>query len=729
MVSNVTKLLMVALLFTGATELYAQSDPGPPLGDDFIFFANGTNTAVPNFEGTVVDDPLDDTNKVIQYNYGDWSFQAFRFDAAVGVDVSQNRADGDVLNVSLLVSADNAGKPGLSIMLEDKTDGSGAMDGTADLPFRLLWPIPEHYRNGEWHHLQIPLPPATFEELATGRTDDTLDSLATHWVYGGAWSSGNFGVGVSDLLGPDTEDNPQLWQEYEWTNVQNLGVFYDSNAGGGPMYLDNVYIGAEDFDISAAADPPAAMSGVTFEATATGNKMSWMHNSSFSGYNVYTSLAPITDITADGVELVRRITADGSSDMIDITHSIQIPHVSLAPLELSYAVTSLSTFGVENPDVSSSSSTINNPDLPIQAFITELTEGEAEQLFDDLTAGNASGSGFPDWLKPFEVNTGTAVLGDAGALGWTDEDLSAKVWAGYSADNELFLYTEVTDDQVTLAGESVPPSDAWQHDSIEFGWGNYDVRDVEGGSIFGGSPHTDMLRGEFADYQFRVSGHGDGTKAGTAAMPYVGWSINDAPAGGGAAYDVLMDEAGAATGYKMLALFPLDAIQNAEESDVVLDPPLGTDVRFVPFIIALNDGDGANRDLQIIWSSRGIADGQWWNTPAQWLSVAMSGRLTATATEDGGTEVPGAIVLDQNYPNPFNPATSIRFALPDAQPVTLRVFDMLGRPVATLLQDTQLSSGSHTVRFDGNGLASGVYVYRLEAGGSVIQARRMLLAK
>ena len=729
MIRTVTRMVLLALLVAGVTDSYAQSEPGPPLGDDFIFFANGTNTAVPNFDGTVVDDPLNSENKVVQYNYGNWSFQAFRFDAAVGVDMTANREGADVLSLSLLVDPANAGQPNVGILMEDKTDGSGANDGTADLPFRLVWRIPEHYRNGEWHDLQIPFPPATFAELEAGKMDGSLDSLANYWVYAGAWSSGGFGVGVADELGPETADNPQLWQEYEWTNVQNIGAFFDNNTGGGPIYFDNVYIGGKDFDISVASNPPAAMSGVTFEAAAGVNRISWTHNPDFSGYNVYTSLEPITDISAATVSLAERVTADADATMLEVKHSIAIPHESLAPLDVHYAVTSLSAFGVENADVSNSGGMVANPDLPIQALITELTEAEAEQLFDNLTANDASGKGFPDWLKPFEVNTKTARVGDVGEGEWTDEDLSAKVWAGYSADNELFLYTEVTDDQISVAGESVSAADAWMHDSIEFGWGNYDVRDVEGGSIFGGSPHTDMERGDFADYQLRVSGHGDGTKAGTASMVYVGWGLDGIPAGGGAAYDVLMDGDGNTTGYKMLALFPLDAIQDAETNDAVLDPPLGTEMRFIPFLIALNDGDESNRDLQIIWSSRGNAGANWWNTPAQWLTVAMAGRLTATDTEDSPDEIPDEIVLDQNYPNPFNPATSIQFALPSTQRVTLQVFDMLGRPVATLLQGKQLSSGSHTVRFDGSALASGVYVYRLEAGGTVVQSRRMLLAK
>jgi hypothetical protein len=75
--------------------------------------------------------------------------------------------------------------------------------------------------------------------------------------------------------------------------------------------------------------------------------------------------------------------------------------------------------------------------------------------------------------------------------------------------------------------------------------------------------------------------------------------------------------------------------------------------------------------------------------------------------------VPAAFSLEQNYPNPFNPATMIRFALPREAHVLLSVYDLLGRNVATLVNETK-AAGVHEVRFDASRLASGAYVYRLE---------------
>lgn len=83
--------------------------------------------------------------------------------------------------------------------------------------------------------------------------------------------------------------------------------------------------------------------------------------------------------------------------------------------------------------------------------------------------------------------------------------------------------------------------------------------------------------------------------------------------------------------------------------------------------------------------------------------------------------------LDQNYPNPFNPSTQITFNLSKAGNVSLKVFDVLGREVANLI-NSELASGSHTVNFDASDLASGLYVYRLEAG-NMSATRKMMLMK
>jgi hypothetical protein len=80
--------------------------------------------------------------------------------------------------------------------------------------------------------------------------------------------------------------------------------------------------------------------------------------------------------------------------------------------------------------------------------------------------------------------------------------------------------------------------------------------------------------------------------------------------------------------------------------------------------------------------------------------------------------------LSQNYPNPFNPSTTIQYRTPNKGHITLKVFDVLGREVATLVNEVK-QPGAYTVQFDGSGLASGVYFYRLQAG-SVVDVKKLI---
>ena len=83
--------------------------------------------------------------------------------------------------------------------------------------------------------------------------------------------------------------------------------------------------------------------------------------------------------------------------------------------------------------------------------------------------------------------------------------------------------------------------------------------------------------------------------------------------------------------------------------------------------------------------------------------------------------------IEQNYPNPFNPGTKIRYSLPQDGPVTLKIFNVLGKEVQTLLNEVQ-TEGEHLVEFSGSALSSGIYFYKLEAAG-LIEVKKMILMK
>jgi hypothetical protein len=101
-------------------------------------------------------------------------------------------------------------------------------------------------------------------------------------------------------------------------------------------------------------------------------------------------------------------------------------------------------------------------------------------------------------------------------------------------------------------------------------------------------------------------------------------------------------------------------------------------------------------------------------------SAAFSGFASRPVLTE--TWIPEQFALDQNYPNPFNPVTVIGYSLPVTGFVTLKVYNMLGQEVATILDRELMENGAQEVEFDGSGLASGVYFYRLTADAVAVEA-------
>jgi hypothetical protein len=95
--------------------------------------------------------------------------------------------------------------------------------------------------------------------------------------------------------------------------------------------------------------------------------------------------------------------------------------------------------------------------------------------------------------------------------------------------------------------------------------------------------------------------------------------------------------------------------------------------------------------------------------------------------EKGENNLPDSYNLYQNFPNPFNPMTTIRYSILSPDLVRIKVYDILGREVKTLVNELK-QAGNYEVQFDASGLASGIYLYRIESG-SFIQTRKMIVLK
>jgi photosystem II stability/assembly factor-like uncharacterized protein len=127
-----------------------------------------------------------------------------------------------------------------------------------------------------------------------------------------------------------------------------------------------------------------------------------------------------------------------------------------------------------------------------------------------------------------------------------------------------------------------------------------------------------------------------------------------------------------------------------------------------------------------LWSLRFAQPNKGWAVGAGGAILHYDGVITSVHAETHEA-YPDRSLLFQNYPNPFNPTTRIEYSLPKTSHVSLKVFDMMGREVATLVEGVQ-EAGFKTVEFDAEGLASGVYFYRLQSG-SFGEAKKLIVIR
>jgi hypothetical protein len=117
----------------------------------------------------------------------------------------------------------------------------------------------------------------------------------------------------------------------------------------------------------------------------------------------------------------------------------------------------------------------------------------------------------------------------------------------------------------------------------------------------------------------------------------------------------------------------------------------------------------------------------WISTRLTWLDANMPGKVIQSTGVQGTVDLPKDFVLFQNYPNPFNPTTVINYQLPVTSHVVFKVYDILGRDVATLVNEVK-SAGFYSVDFNASALSSGIYFYRITAG-VFTQSKQMMFIK
>jgi hypothetical protein len=161
-------------------------------------------------------------------------------------------------------------------------------------------------------------------------------------------------------------------------------------------------------------------------------------------------------------------------------------------------------------------------------------------------------------------------------------------------------------------------------------------------------------------------------------------------------------------------------------------PGNGTD--FSTLWLYVNGSQTASDALENGWVvfDPGLTEaGSWWAGFFANDGYELLDSLSFTVIDPSGIRGDAPAVMPEilslnNYPNPFNSGTTIAFTLPRDEDVTLKIFDIRGKTVATLVQG-KMSQGKYAVRFNGDGMASGVYFYMLQSGREVVTDRMLLL--
>ena len=428
--------------------------------------------------------------------------------------------------------------------------------------------------------------------------------------------------------------------------------------------------------------PPVAVTGVNATPYSYYNLVTWTDNDGEEGekYNVYASTEPITDsLSISTADVVATNVLEGAQAAVHYLHN------PLEDSDVTYY------YAVVCKDESNNVGEPGSSDDPI----TNTAKGVPTISLTPPAAFAADGD-LSEWydseIAPFE-------------LGATDNSYGTP-HLGFGAvddDNDLYgtIFTAVDDDYFYLAAEildNVVNNDDsggwWTADVVQLCFGFYNQQ---------GPKHVGMQRGAEPDYKIYFTPAGANSDNGAGVLATHG--------DGNYFHEVFNPD------YALEFRISLDSI--LIDDDVRLIPTDGMRTPFEPMVYD-NDGDG----LEAIMVLSHTNDDNAHQTCEVWSNTWIGSSSTVGV---GDEIIPLTYALNQNYPNPFNPITNIQFTIPEQADVKLRIYNILGRQVDVLVNET-LTIGHHKILWNPKNLSSGVYFYKLEAG-SFIKTRKMILLK
>lgn len=479
------------------------------------------------------------------------------------------------------------------------------------------------------------------------------------------------------------------------TKAMSVGVqIFDATSTpfSGKVYYDNLVLWGLEKPAGTVLSPKVV--GRVDTATYATSKfmfarVDWIDNTvGTEVYNVYYSTKPITNVKADGVIKIGSGIAHGTQAWAfrpwDINAGTQTYYLAVTASPDGIEETALSTDCVTGPLTVKAS---------IPAKVQYVKDFASKFTLDGLDK---------EWTA-YKVNQ--IIPESAGGTrgpAWTpaSKDINFKIT--YVIDDKYLYYSgDVTDDD--LRNDTV--MQAWEGDALEMYVGFYDAAKLK-------EMHPKNLTDALGDWRIGFTVLGTVTKDGGAATNISG-------------VEATVFQKITGDGYILEGRIRLDSVAIDKKFSVY-------DKLMMPLRVDGNDYDPLKGETSrggIVqwggWSNSVIAMDEDWKRPSTFGMMQVIGG--PTAVENDASTLPKEYRLYSNYPNPFNPSTVIKYDLKENCNVSLKVYDILGRQVMSLVNEAQ-KAGSYNVNFNARALASGVYIYKLSAG-TYEKSMKMLLLK